>query len=152
MMLNEIVHVSPPDMRMEWRQELWGWCNYADHRDRVQGPVVELKGMGEWLLGEKRGVVSNTGRKFGGSSKLKRPHSCLCLGAQGCERGQTWSWQPLEDTRCSAPVNAPGFSCSLEPNKMQYSLLHPNYLLKIKTHPFLKYLSNNLNQSTHLPK
>ena len=41
--------------------------------------MVELKGMCEWLLGEKRGVVSSMGIKFGVSSKLKkRPHSCLC--------------------------------------------------------------------------
>lgn len=147
MTLNEIIHVrclAPTS---------WEWdvgksyedAGYADHRDRVQGPVVELRGMSEWLLGEKRGVVSSTGIKFRVPSKLeKRPHSSLCLGAQGCERGQTWSWQSLEDTGCLAPVNASCFICSLEPNTMQWSLLHPNHLLKIKTYTFFK-LSKNLN-------
>lgn len=69
MILNEksmLVHLT-----WEWNEgKSYEDDGYADHRDRVQGPVVELKGMGEWLLGEKRGVVSNTGIKFGGIFKV----------------------------------------------------------------------------------
>lgn len=146
MMLNEIIHVrclAPTS---------WEWdvgksyedAGYADHRDRVQGPVVELREGVSGFLGEKRGGEQHRDKVWGIFKLEKRPHSSLCMGAQGCEGIDLVLTPLLRTLMCQHQWMPHASAAPLSQMQCKWSLLHPNHLLTIKTYTFLK-LSKNLN-------